>query len=230
MVTLIKLNEIENKCVYFDNFEKRIIKLYLFNNKEAKLKTKNEYLGYSWYLKQLEKKNVYNYFNKNIILDSEKLNFSVIKGSKIKFWNNEIDNIQLSVNSVINHYLKIWPQKVNLCPYHGDLTLDNILFLNRSDKPFFIDWENYINKEVWGLDLCYFLISIIVLPALSKKKDIDINQIKVVKKIWDKIFKKKNFSYLKNPISYINKINSKKNNFFTKITPKMREQIYNFIL
>ena len=46
--------------------------------------------------------------------------------------------------------------------YHGDLTVDNILFNRKKIK--FIDWELSGKNEIWGYDLVYLLISSIFFP------------------------------------------------------------------
>ena len=54
-------------------------------------------------------------------------------------------------------------------PYHGDLTLSNIIFTKNEVR--FIDWENYENNKLWGLDISYFLLSLIILPSISNRKN-----------------------------------------------------------
>ena len=54
-------------------------------------------------------------------------------------------------------------------PYHGDLTLSNIIFTKNEVR--FIDWENYENNKLWGLDISYFLLSLIILPSIANRKN-----------------------------------------------------------
>ena len=83
----------------------------------------------------------------------------------------------------------------------------------KEKEVFFIDWEYYEKKEEWGLDLCYFLISLIVLPNINQKK-INDKELELFLNFWKKIFINKNFNYLKNPFEYITKKKIDKNNFF----------------
>ena len=123
----------------------------------------------------------------------------------------------------------LWPQK-KIVPYHGDLTIENIIF-KKNNNVVFIDWENYRSKEEWGLDICYFLISLIVLPVLGfKKKSINQTDLNLFKIYWKKTFNKKNYKYLKNPVTYIKKKCTSKNHFFFKITKKLNSQINKSIL
>ena len=48
--------------------------------------------------------------------------------------------------------------KNNIISYHGDLTIDNVLFENLNN-PIIIDWEFFQKNELWGLDICHLLIS-----------------------------------------------------------------------
>lgn len=224
MKTFLRFNKISKKGIFLNNNYKSFIKFSFNSNKNFNFY--NELKGYKWYFNRLKKKKLIKQIPK-IEKKNNNLEIQIIKGEQfdyrksLKFYKNK-------VNYVIDHYKKIWPCS-KLVPYHGDLTIENIVF-KKKNLPIFIDWENYKQRELWGLDICYFLISIIVLPALSKKKSIDLNEIQLIKKVWDNIFKKKNYSYLQDPISYIKKINFKKNNFFKKITPKMKKQIYDYIL
>ena len=114
-------------------------------------------------------------------------------------------------------------------PFHGDLTLDNIVFLNQ-DSVFFIDWENYKSKQEWGLDLCYFLISLIVLPSLAlKQKKINQNKLTLFSNLWEDLFKNKKFKYLNDPINFLKQIIKEKDNFLFKISPGIKKQIDNII-
>ena len=95
---------------------------------------------------------------------------------------------------------------------------------------FFIDWENYKPKQEWGLDLCYFLISLIVLPSLaSKQKKINQNKLILFHNLWKSLFKKKKYKYLNDPINYLKQIIKEKDSFLFKISPRIKNQIDNII-
>ena len=130
----------------------------------------------------------------------------------IKQW----DKIKTNSAESVEHILDMF----------SDLVWDDIL-----DKVKFIDWEFFEDKQDWGLDLCYFLISVIVLPAISSgKKKIDIDELNIFKLYWKKIFYKKNFTYLKDPISFMKKNIYHQNHFFYKISDIMKNQINKSIL
>jgi len=88
----------------------------------------------------------------------------------------------------------------------------------------FIDWENFQEKQYRGLNICYFLLSTIVLPALSRK-DLSINKKKLIffRKIWKNFFKiYNNLFYLKDPINFLkNSIHLPKNNFLNFVNRDM---------
>ena len=68
------------------------------------------------------------------------------------------------LEACLAHYLDTWPRQSRV-PCHGDLTLDNVIFLEKND-PVFFDWEHFSGHgECWGFDMAYLLLSAIVLPA-----------------------------------------------------------------
>jgi len=114
-------------------------------------------------------------------------------------------------------------------PYHGDLTFSNIIFNNENNLRF-IDWENFKKKEIWGLDICYFLLSTLILPALSRKNKIIFEEEYIVfREFWSSFFLNYNFSYLNNPINFLKKKNVSKNFFLKKISKKNINDINNFL-
>ena len=149
-------------------------------------------------------------------------------GTKYKFWNNFLGN-KKEIFLVLNHYKKIWPKNNKIVPYHGDLTLSNIIF--NDGKVRIIDWENFEKDKLWGLDICYFILSLIILPSISKKTN------KLLKNsadnfvfIWKSFFKNYDFEYLNDPVYYLKKnTNLQKNNFLNLIPKNLKKEI-NFIL
>ena len=222
MAELFHFNFQKNTGVFFNNKNFLIKKFYINNNQYNNKYLKNELNGYSWYLKRLKRKNI------NIKVKSIKQNYfeiPLILGKKINFW-KRIIHLKDRVSIILNHYKEIWPNKL-LVPYHGDLTLDNIIFTD-DRKVLFIDWENYSEKEEWGLDLVYFLLSLIILPSITnKKKIINITDIDFFKFHWNKVFKNKDYNYLNDPLEYLKTKQNLKNNFFFKINLDMKKQINN---
>lgn len=223
MTELFRYNLKKNIGVLFNNKLNYINKFYINLKKKNDNKIfKNEFEGYLWYVNRLKKKSKKSYL---ITYKNNFISSPLIYGKKYKFWKDFIKKKDL-INNVINHYREIWPNKSKV-PFHGDLTLDNIIFMKKKEV-FFIDWEYFDKKEEWGLDLCYFLISLIVLPNINQKK-INENELELFLNFWKKIFINKNFNYLKNPFEYITKKKIDKNNFFFKINSEIKNQIINKI-
>jgi len=225
MKTLFSLNLKKNNGILYNNKKNLIVKFYTNTTSSSKRKILNEFKGYTWYFKTLSKKNQKKFFLKKNV---NTLFFSAFKGEKYSPYNSMIFKTSL-LQKIIDHYNFIWPKK-NKVPFHGDLTFENVIFL-KNDKVKFIDWEFFEDKQDWGLDLCYFLISVIVLPAISSgKKKIDIDELNIFKLYWKKIFYKKNFTYLKDPISFMKKNIYHQNHFFYKMSDIMKNQINKSIL
>lgn len=142
MSNLFRFNLKKNTGVFFNKNKNLIKKFYLSYRQKKNTKLLNEFNGLSWYFKKLKKIFKYNY-----LIASNNVNYfeySLIKGNKFKFWDRFIFE-KNKIRAVINHYKKVWP-KNSYVPFHGDLTLENILFLN-SKEVIFIDWENYKKKK-----------------------------------------------------------------------------------
>lgn len=223
MSELFRYNLKKNIAVFFD-FKTRKLKKFNFNKKKSYLRKKaeKEFKGYNWYIQRLKKKNN---ININVLNKSNHLELSLIRGKKFDFYRTFIFQEE-KINNIVDHYTKIWPNKFKV-PCHGDLTLDNIIFKDK--EIYFIDWENFREKEDWGLDLAYFFISLVILPTLiQKQKFIRDSEIHFFKKLWQKNFKNKNYSYLNNPIEYMRKLDSYEG-FFSKININLKNQILNAI-
>ena len=228
MTTLLNLDLKKTNGVIYNKKKDLIKKIYFDKNQSNFARLSNEYNGYKWYFERINK--TFNHKKKiTIFKNSNTLEISVFKGTQFNFWEKKIHKTEL-IQRVINHYNIIWPKKLKV-PYHGDLTIGNMIFLNNNQVRF-IDWENYKQSEDWGLDICYFLISTIVLPTLSyKRKEIEKEEIYLFQTFWKKVFHKKKYNYLQDPIKYIiKKINKKQNNYFSKITNNLKNQIYKSIM
>lgn len=223
MAELLRFNLKKKTGLFFNEKLKSLKKFYLENNKKNADKRQNtEFKGYKWYLKKINK-------NKKSHVQISKglrsLDIPIFLGKKYNYWERFIFQEE-KIQNVINHYKTIWPSEKKKVPFHGDLTLDNIIFSGK--KIYFIDWENFKENEDWGLDLAYFYISLVVLPALSQKKKINERDIYLFKNFWNNTFENKKYNYLKDPIEYIINLNNKKN-FFSKINIILKNQIYNAI-
>lgn len=226
MTTLFRLNLDKNTGVFFDDESKTIKKFYI--GKKANILRKNEITGFKWYSYELKKKNIFSFdlVNKNKKSQSQ-IEYPLIRGKKYSFWKKFINNVD-QVHQIVKHYKFIWPDK-KYVPYHGDLTLENIIFISKN-KTIFIDWEDFKKKELWGLDICYFLISLVTLPLInSGKKKISSDETSKFKYFWKMVFNKKKYIYLKDPVNYLKKKYKKKNHFIHKIDDEVKEQIKNII-
>lgn len=215
--------------VFIDEKEKFIFKFYLdLQKKNNNLKIFNEYKGNFWYLSRIQNKKI-----KDLKIINKQKNLSLIKipyfhGKKFKFWKNFLSNRD-EIFLVLDHYKNTWPKFNKAVPYHGDLTLSNIIFMK--NKVRFIDWENFENNKLWGLDICYFLLSLIILPSLSNKNDI-ISKIAIKNfiTIWKSFFKNYNFEYLNDPIFYLKTKTSLPKTNFLNLISKARKKKIDYIL
>lgn len=225
MTTLFNFNlQKKTGVIYYSN--KKIIRKFSTNTKNKTLI--NEYIGFNWYLEMYKSKIKNKIFKTEFIKKHNYINFPLIKAKKIYFWNTLKEN-EKYIKILINHYLKVWPKHSINC-YHGDLTVENVLFENNL-SPIIIDWEFFKKKEPWGLDVCHLLISAVILPTLAKKKKyIPLVELQLFKKYWTIFFKGKKLIYLKDPIKYLKTINkkiskSKKDDFIFKITRHQKKQL-----
>ena len=224
MTTLFNFN-IKKKTVVINYPDKKIIRK--FSTDKNKKKLSNEFNGFNWYLRKsnfnLEKKKLKYFKQENFI------NFPLIKAYKIPYW-KPLSETKEYIKYLMEHYVKVWPDQKQTF-YHGDLTIENVLFI-KPNHPIIIDWEYFEKKKPWGLDICYLLISSIVLPAILKKQFyIPNTELELFEKHWNNFFMNKNFVYLDDPIKYFKKMNSKnylksKNiNFISKISNHQKNQI-----
>ena len=207
----------------FNSDKNYIEKFFLKSKKHVSLH--KEYQGNKWYLGRINK------FNKNRFDNlKNKSNLGIIrlpffKGVQYKFWKNFLNETR-QIKKILDHYNFIWNKKGFHVPYHGDLTLSNIIFL-KDNGIRFIDWEFFERKQPWGLDICNFFISLIVLPAKKKKKYvIDAADSLKFKNIWRLFFKNLNYEYLNNPIKFIkNKTRLSPENYLSKIPEQFEIKI-----
>ena len=94
---------------------------------------------------------------------------------------------------------------------HGDLTFDNIFF--KKNKIFIIDWEFFeSNKNYYGYDLAYLILSSLCIPYIAKKK-ISSKDEKLFLIFWKKLLRKNiNREIIYNPFNFFEK-NIKKDSF-----------------
>ena len=100
----------------------------------------------------------------------------------------------------MKHYKTIWPKTSTLVPYHGDLTLSNIIFTKNEVR--FIDWENYENNKLFRYKLFFTLIDNFTLN-IKQKNTISKHSSENFIIFWNSFFKNCNFEYLNDPISYL---------------------------
>jgi hypothetical protein len=215
----LQINSKKKNAVAIDE-KKKIIKKFFFTSDNSKCI--NEKKGCKWYHKKLFEK-------EKINLKFNCLTLPFYEGNQATFWHSLL-NYKNKTQFVLIHYKKIWPEysSKKIFPVHGDLTFSNIIFLPNNFDVRFIDWENFQEKQYWGLDICYFLLSTIVLPALSRQ-DLSINKKELIffRKIWKNFFKiYNNLPYLKDPINFLkNSIHLPKNNFLNLVNRDMFKKI-----
>jgi len=224
---IFRYNTSKETCVIIFPKFKKIEKIFV--RKKNNNIIRNEFYGYNWYMQNINEK------NKNLDIKKYKNYLSILSlplynGYQMKFWKNIKVNLDYIIE-VINHYQKFWP-KNKYVPFHGDLTLSNVIFLNKKKNIRIIDWETFKEKKYqWGLDICYFLISLVGLPALTRKnKNILDEEKKIFKVLWKNFFYKKKFEYLKNPFDYIKKKKLiQSDNFINKLPNKTKNEILKII-
>ena len=201
---LLEYNKFKKTCVIINASQKKIKKIFfLKKNSDSKINFKNEIAGNKWYFRKLQIKNISKKFH-NINYSSNYITLPYYQGYQLKFWKS-IRYSSKIIDEVLRHYIKVWPVKKKVA-YHGDLSLSNIIFFRDKKKLRIIDWENFKKNECWGLDICYFLLSLLILPSLGRKKiTIHPNEIKLFSYYWRSFFKNKKYKYLSDPINYLKK-------------------------
>ena len=125
---IFRYNTLKETCVIIFPKYKKIEKIFLKKNNSI---IKNEFCGYNWYIKKINNE------NKSLKIKKYKRFLSILslplyKGYQLKFWKKIRINLEY-VNRVTNHYKKVWPTR-KYVPFHGDLTLSNIIFLNKKKR------------------------------------------------------------------------------------------------
>ncbi len=225
----IKTHKNDVKTVYFpkDNFYTKFS-----TSKKAITKIDSELQGLKWYCNRLGLKKKYiikNYYeDKNFAL----IDLKNILGRKIKSWDSLSVNFNFLKKSYF-HYIKYSP-KQKLVKIHGDLTLDNILFMK--NKMFIIDWEFFkAKKSFFGYDIAYLFLSAACLPYLKNKKFSKNDEFYFIK-LWKLLMKIKiSKKLIYDPFNYFaNKIKNdkilkrsyllSKSKFFPFITPSSHKK------
>ena len=212
MTTLLNYN-LEKKTGVIFYSDKKIIRKFSTDNKKNIL-LNNEYNGFKWYFSKTKKNYMHQMHKRKLIKNKDYIDYPLIKGKKIPFW-TPLKESYTYVEILLNHYKKIWPKK-NKTYYHGDLTIENTIFM-KDKYPLIIDWEYSSEYKTWGLDICYLLISSVILPMLVKEeKKIQDIELQLFEDLWLKFFKKGTFKLVKSPLQQIKRINKK----LIKIRPK----------
>ena len=223
MKYLIKNNSFENDIFVSYNKTKKLFSKFGFS-KESNLLLENEIKGIKWYNDNFPTRiNLnYQYLSENY----SKIEISKINGRKINYFNNFSKNYKF-IETFYNFYFDYWP-KSDSSPIHGDLTFDNIFFLE--DKIIIFDWEHFdINGSNYGYDLVYFILSTFFLPIMINKK-IKKLDVLLFKKIWKKIHNSIiDKKLLNDPFQYFETFYNKKNSWINAGKPHKDKYLINML-
>lgn len=204
-----------------------IIRKFTLNKNSFFLR--NEINGFEWYVSKVKKKIFYKNLSFKTKLEKNYIDFPIFKGRKYSFW-KPLKETSSYIEIIMKHYLNVWPNEKKTY-YHGDLSLENVIFL-RERFPLIIDWEFSKKNIIWGLDICYLLISAVLLPMLHKNNQfIKVSELLIFEKLWFDFFKgNKNNKLIKTSILEIKKIikNNRfkiKNNFMFRVNESVINQI-----
>jgi hypothetical protein len=168
-------------ATYFVNnefSEKKIIKVATTSSGVQDLIREND--GWNWYqkirypqknlpvCKIIQHRNSY-YF---------KIQIEYIEGSKVDYRKGLEKNAGI-LKEIVEHYCCIWPYTPNtLSPFHGDLSLDNVVY--NSEGIHIIDWEHFNLKGApWGFDVIYLLFETLYF-GMRKRKRPSHNEISII--------------------------------------------------
>jgi hypothetical protein len=194
---IIRINSHDNQIKLFFNKKKKLY-IKLSNGKFGNECLIREYAGNKWYYNKQGIKY-------NFVLKKDNFFYEFSRKEIIGYKKNYLQSIDNNFNHLdkcINHYFDIWP-KNKYSGFHGDLTLDNILF-NYSKEITIIDWECFTEKNVlYGADAVYLLISSIVYPNLKNIKKIKQHELKKFFILWKKILNEKlDKTLINEPVDY----------------------------
>lgn len=223
MKFLIKNNSFENDIFVSYDESKKLFSKFGFNKKSSLL-IKNEIKGIEWYNVNFPNNINLNY--QHLSENYSKIEISKIKGIKINYFNDFTKNYEF-ILKFCNFYLNYWP-KSKYSPIHGDLTFDNIFFLN--DKIIIFDWENFdINGSVFGYDLVYFILSSFFLPLIVNKNTNKKN-VFLLKKIWKKIHNSEiDKELLNDPFNFFEKFYNNQNSWSNSGRPHKNKYLINML-
>lgn len=84
-----------------------------------------------------------------------RLDLQTIGGTRLNYM-SPLRSTARHLELCVDHYVTTWPKEATV-PCHGDLTLDNVFFLESG--PRFFDWEHFKpNGEQWGFDIAYLIL------------------------------------------------------------------------
>jgi hypothetical protein len=145
------------------------IALYILEDHEKKqiLKTsyslsgiddlKREKSGWEWYQKTLFPLNIEPIFTEfKTHTQFACLTLRYCNAQKGMYYKGLDKTNQLFIQLFFNWYIQHWPKPAELCPMHGDLSIDNLLF--EKTTPIILDWEHFnVSAAPWGFDALYLL-------------------------------------------------------------------------
>jgi hypothetical protein len=149
LIELIDFNHHQNEIALFKSLigEDYFYEKHSFSN-SAELLIKNEFEGYKWFYKKMNKFNDVRSFENKLLIPE-------YVGKKIPSLST-ISGNEIYIEKILNLYMKLWNSKNNFA-IHGDFAFGNFIF--SEDEVHIIDWEHFHESPVenYGYDFIHFI-------------------------------------------------------------------------
>ena len=186
----------------------------------------NEKHGWEWY------QNSYDFANEIMIehrtsgTSYEQIKISWAKNFKKRRYFADLFENEGIILKAIEHYCNVWTDSKE-CPFHGDFSIDNILF--KGDRVLIIDWEHFNDKHKapWGFDLIHlFFESMWLSMKYSRRTRARLRDIIRISELFEEITTKNpNFSFWKkSPLQKLTSFMWENQNLWGEIIQKHPEK------